>query len=214
MKTKDIKMPYWVFALSLLAVGTATSGIVYFSTKGGTGAVIAVESDSLATEGDAFTAFEPSTEPPSPWLLESSLFDWSDPMERMREMQERFLGDFADPLQWQSGVADLLGPTNWGANFGASYTLNEDDEKFEVLVLVQQSDEANIETTVEGQSLRISVESKREEVNSAGGNSYTSRSDQQKVFTVPLSVPVDESGVRVEMSDNELRVIVPKLSES
>lgn len=210
MKTKDIKMPYWVFALSLLAVGAVTSGIVYFSTKGGIQTAAAVEPEVVAIEEDAFAAFEPSTGPLSPWWLESSMFDWSDSMERMREMQERFFENFSDPTQWQGDMSHLFGPMNWGADSGASYTLNEDDEKFEVLVPVQESDEANIETTVEGQSLRISVESKREEVNRSGGSSYTSRSDQQKVFTVPLTAPIDESGVRVEMSENELRVIVPK----
>ncbi|MGJ8639269.1 MAG: Hsp20/alpha crystallin family protein [Opitutaceae bacterium] len=214
MKTKDIKMPYWVFALSLLAVGAVTSGIVYFSTNGGQQTAAAVEPEAVANEEDAFVTLEPNKNPLSPWWLESSTFDWSDPMERMREIQEKFFGDFSDPTQWQSGMSNLFSPMDWNSDFGASYTLNEDDEKFEVLVPVQESDEANIETTVEGQSLRISVESKREEVNRSGGSSYTSRSDQQKVFTVPLTAPIDESGVRVEMSDNELRVIVPKLAES
>ena len=214
MKTKDIKMPYWVFALSLLAAGAVTSGIVYFLTKGGQQTAAAVESEAVAIEEDALAAFELSTERLSPWWLESSMFDWSDSMERMREMQERFFENFSNPTQWQGDMSHLFGPMNWVADSGASYTLNEDNEKFEVLVPVKESHEANIETTVEGQSLRISVESKREEVNRSGGSSYTSRSDQQKVFTVPLTAPVNESGVWVEMRDKELRVIVPKLAES
>lgn len=215
MKTKDIKMPYWMFALSLFAVGAVASGIVYFSTKGGKeSAVVTEEPEAVATLDDPFAAFEPETVPFSPWWMESSMFDWSDPMERMREMEERFFGQLSDPTQWPGNVHSFWGPMNGGANFGGPYTLNEDDEKFEIFVPVQEGDETNIETTVEGRSLRISVESKRKAVDETGTNAYASRSERQKVLRVPLPAPVDESGVRVEMSENELRVVVPKRSES
>lgn len=214
MKNKDIKMPYWMFALSLLAVGAVTSGIVYFSTEGDERTVVSIGSESLATEENTFALIESNSAPLSQWWPQSSMFDWTAPLERIREIQERFLDDFSDPSQLQGIMSRMFDPMDLSAYIGASYTLNEDDEKFEVLIPVQKSDEAKIETKVEGRSLRVSIESKREEVNSSGGNSYASRSNQQKIFTVPLTTPIDESGVRVEMSDNELRVIVPKRSES
>lgn len=143
--------------------------------------------------------------------------------------QTPFAGDpFAQLQQMQSQMDQLFGNLGTGPslfNFGASgfgsgfatlaqpeIEVEESKDEYRVVISLAKGSEVELATELEDNTLSINAKVRSQINDNSNGRQLSSTSMSQFSREIPLSSPVDATGMQTEKSDSSIVIRIPKLS--
>ena len=160
-------------------------------------------SDSL------FDAFDRNTR--SGWMMDPQTWDPHAEMERLQERMDQFLEEAMrrtgqDPRSLSWGQERPLNPR---------VNMEETDVAFEITVEIPGADDANIDTTIEGQQLTITADTTFETEKQPGGGHTVIRERRSGRFqrSLILPTPVNAAKMTTTYENGVLHIHVPKAAE-
>lgn len=156
-----------------------------------------------------FDVFDQSTR--SGWMMDPQTWDPHAEMERLQERMDQFLEEAMrrtgqDPRSLFPDEVKMINPR---------VNMEETDTAFEITVELPGAEDAQIETTLEGQQLTIEADTNIEVENqSIGGNSVIrERRSGRFQRSLILPAPVDASKMTTSYENGVLHIHVPKAAE-
>lgn len=132
-------------------------------------------------------------------------------IQRMQNEMNKMLGDFRSQFRSTPGGSDPF----QGFNFSPSVDLREEGDRYVVVADIPNSDESNINVTLENNRLVISAETKGQQKMDPGKNSgLMLRSERfagrfKRVIDLPS--PVDGDKMKTDYKNGVLTVTIPKM---
>ena len=194
--------------ITVLALVVLLQGIwIFRSTHRGHDAFEATDpfgSDSL------FDVFDRSTR--TGWMMDPDSWDPHAEMERLQERMDQFFEESMrrtgqDPRSLLQGQKRPMNPR---------VNMEETDVAFEITVEIPGADNANIDTTIEGQQLTITADTNFETDKQPGNGHTVIRERRSGRFqrSLILPTPVDASKMTTTYENGVLHIHVPKVAEA
>lgn len=136
--------------------------------------------------------------------------DWDhdvlEQMNRMREQMDRIFGQAFSELRNRPEFKEFFDQ----AQFGSSFDLQEEADKYVVRVYLPDCDINNVNVSVEGDVLKLEAQGEDTRQEEQDGSSFSRKAQFSQVLSLPGPVQADK--MTVERKENMLIVTLPKAS--